>query len=145
MLSGDNMYTAIDAAKKAGILTEAEEKEDKACMTGKKFRELVGGVKKVIDKDGVEKLEIINKQNFKQIAQRLKVLARSTPEDKYTFIVGLKELGATVAVTADGLNDVLALETANVGFCMGSGCSVAKEASDIIILKDDISSVFKAA
>jgi magnesium-transporting ATPase (P-type) len=52
MLSGDNLYTAIDAAKKAGILTEAEEKEDKSCMTGKKFRELVGGVKKVIDKNG---------------------------------------------------------------------------------------------
>jgi magnesium-transporting ATPase (P-type) len=65
MLSGDNLYTAIDAAKKAGILTEGEEKEDKVCMSGKQFRELVGGVKKVIDKNGSEKLEITNKHNFK--------------------------------------------------------------------------------
>jgi P-type E1-E2 ATPase len=51
------------------------------------------------------------------------VLARSTPEDKFTLVVGLKELGANVAVTADGLNDAKALKTANVGFCMGiAGC-----------------------
>ena len=68
MLSGDNLYTAIEAAKRAGILTEAEEKEDKSCMIGKRFRELVGSVKKVVDKNGVERLEISNKQNFKQIA-----------------------------------------------------------------------------
>jgi P-type E1-E2 ATPase len=50
-------------------------------------------------------------------------LARSTPEDKFTLIVGLKELGANVAVTADGINDVSALKNANVGFCMGiAGC-----------------------
>jgi Ca2+-transporting ATPase len=73
-------------------------------------------------------------------------LARSTPEDKLALIVGLKELGATVAVTADGINDADALRSANAGFCMGiSGCSVAKDASDIIILDDNFSSVYKAA
>lgn len=87
-----------------------------------------------------------NKTNFKQIVARLKVLARSTPEDKFTLIVGLKELGSSVAVTADGINDVSALKHANVGFCMGiSGCEVAKEAADIIILNDNFTSVFKAA
>lgn len=65
----------------------------------------------------------MNKANFKTIAGSLKVLARATPEDKFALIVGLRDLGANVAVTADGLNDAQALKTANVGLCMGiSGC-----------------------
>lgn len=123
MISGDNILTAIEAAKSAGILKAEEEKIDKVCMEGKEFRELVGGTRKVPDNTGEEKWEIVNKQNFRAIAQRLKVLARSTPEDKFSLIVGLKELGANVAVTADGLNDAQALKNANVGFCMGiAGC-----------------------
>lgn len=74
------------------------------------------------------------------------MLARSTPEDKFTFIVGLREVGAQVAVTADGINDARALKESDVGFCMGiSGCEVAKEAADIIILDDNFTSVFRAA
>lgn len=146
MISGDNIHTAIDAARKAGILKDGEDKVDKVCMLGKDFREQVGGVKKTVTKDGVEKWELENKPNFKAIAQRLKVLARSTPEDKFALIVGLKDVGACVAVTADGINDAAALRHANVGFCMGiSGCEVAKDASDIIILDDNFTSVFKAA
>lgn len=72
-------------------------------------------------------------------------MARSTPEDKFAFIAGLKDLGVNVSVTADGINDAQALKHALVGFCMGiSGCEVAKEASDIVILDDDFKSVFKA-
>lgn len=115
-------------------------------MNGKEFRELVGGVRKVQDKEGNDKWEVLNKANFKQVAQRLKVLARSTPEDKFALIVGLKEVGASVAVTADGINDAPALKHASVGFCMGiSGCEVAKEASDIVILDDNFNSVFRSA
>ena len=73
------------------------------------------------------------------LSQKLKVLARSTPEDKFTLIQGLKELGHCVAVTADGINDVDALRHANVGVCMGiSGCEAAKEASDMIILDGNL-------
>jgi Ca2+ transporting ATPase len=126
MISGDNLETAVFAAKQAGILQGEDEKYDKVCMEGKEFRELVGGVRKVPDHLGNEKWEVINKQNFKTIAQRLKVLARSTPDDKFAMIVGLKDLGANVSVTADGINDAGALKNANVGFCMGSGCVVAK-------------------
>jgi magnesium-transporting ATPase (P-type) len=61
MISGDNMFTAIECAKKAGILNEGEDKMDKVCLTGKEFRELVGGVVRTITKEGVEKLEIKNK------------------------------------------------------------------------------------
>lgn len=72
-------------------------------------------------------------------------MARSTPEDKFTLIAGLRELGHCVAMTADGLNDINALKHANVGICMGiSGCEAAKEASDMIILDDNLNSVYNA-
>jgi P-type E1-E2 ATPase len=86
-----------------------------------------------------------NKANFKSLAKTLKVLARTTPADKLTLIVGLKELDNCVAMTADGINDVDALRNANVGICMGvSGCDAAKEASDMIILDDNFNTVYKA-
>ena len=145
MISGDNLYTAIECAKEAGILQQNEESMEKVCMEGKEFRAYVGGVKKVQDPNGSERYEVVQKQNFRAIAQRLKVLARSTPDDKFTLIVGLKELGASIAVTAEGLNDAPALKHANVGFCMGiGGCQVAKEASDIVLLDDNFASVFRA-
>lgn len=145
MISGDNLSTAVEYAKRAGILRAEEERIDKVCMEGKEFRAYVGGTKKVIDDNGEEKYEVVQKQNFRAIAQRLKVLARTTPEDKFTLIVGLKELGASVAVTAEGSNDAPALRQANVGFCMGiTGCQVAKESSDIVLLDDNFKSVFRA-
>jgi magnesium-transporting ATPase (P-type) len=61
MISGDNILTAIEAAKSAGILKAEEEKIDKVCMEGKEFRELVGGTRKVPDNTGEEKWEIVNK------------------------------------------------------------------------------------
>jgi Ca2+ transporting ATPase len=56
---------------------------------------------------------------FKKIVKNLDVLARSRPEDKYTLVTGLKELGNVVAVTGDGTNDAPALKKADVGFAMG--------------------------
>ena len=146
MISGDNFWTAVETAKKAGIINPGDENKQYYCMNGREFREMVGGVKKTTDREGNDKWEVMNKANFKKVAQFLRVLARSTPEDKFTLIIGLKELGASVAVTGDGINDVQALKVSNVGFCMGiSGCEVAKEAADIIILDDNFTSVFRAA
>jgi Ca2+ transporting ATPase len=114
-------------------------------MEGKEFRELIGGVRRTIDKDGLEKYEVGDKKRFRDVANSLKVLARSTPEDKFALIIGLKSVGSTVAVTADGIADAKALENASVGFCMGiSGCDVAKDSAHIVILDDNFNSVFRA-
>jgi len=74
----------------------------------------------------------------------LKVLGRAIPSDKHLLVSGLKEMGRSVAVTGDGINDVEALKTADVGFAMGSGCSVAKEASSMIITDDNFEATMKA-
>ena len=71
-------------------------------------------------------------------------MGRAVPKDKNLLVVGLKELGRAVAVTGDGINDVDALRNANVGFAMGSGVSVAKDASDMILVDDNFEATMKA-
>ena len=150
MVTGDNLDTAKAIAIDAGILTQ-EEADDTygrpyAFMEGQVFRKMCGGLKKIEGADGkVEREEIINQDRFKDIASQLKVLARSTPEDKYMLVTGLKCLGMVVAVTGDGTNDAPALKKADVGFAMGiAGTEVAKDSSDIIILDDNFSSIVTA-
>ena len=76
----------------------------------------------------------------------MRVMARSTPEDKFLLVGDLIEAGSTVAVTGDGTNDAPALMKADVGFAMGLvGTEVAKEAADIILLDDNFASVITAA
>ena len=147
MVTGDNIDTARAIALNAGILTAKDLENEYACMTGQQFRELVGGLKRIEDKNDNGKLkeEIGNKKAFKDIEKQLKVLARSTPEDKYMLVTGLKELNKVVAVTGDGTNDAPALKKADVGFAMGiTGTEVAKEASDIILLDDNFASIITA-
>lgn len=85
-----------------------------------------------------------NKRAFREVAKKLRVLARSSPEDKYLLVTGLKDEGAVVAVTGDGTNDAPALHRADVGFAMGSGTDIAKNASDIILIDDNFCSVLTA-
>lgn len=145
MVSGDNQHTAIACALKAGILRYGEEIQPGRVMIGQEFFDEIGGIKLMRDKKGNEKWVPAEMAKFKKIAQHLIILARSTPEHKFALVAGLKELGINVAMTADGINDAKALKHSNVGFCMGiSGCEVAKDASDIIILDDNFNSVFRA-
>ncbi len=147
MVTGDNIDTAKAISVKAGIITEDEMEEEFVCMDGKTFREECGGLKQMEDPEdrGFIREEIGNKQQFRKIAAKLKVLARSTPEDKYMLVRGLQELGKIVAVTGDGTNDAPALKKADVGFSMGiTGTEVAKEASDIILLDDNFQSIITA-
>lgn len=122
MVTGDNITTARAIATECGILHEA----DAVVMEGPKFRQL-------------------NEQEMDAIIPKLRVLARSSPEDKRILVARLKANGETVAVTGDGTNDGPALRTADVGFSMGiAGTEVAKEASSIILLDDNFASTITA-
>lgn len=121
MVTGDNEHTAKAIAQECGIFTG-----DGICLLGPKFREL-------------------SDDELDAILPRLQVLARSSPEDKRRLVKRLKALGETVAVTGDGTNDAPALKAADVGFSMGiSGTEMAKEASAIILMDDNFSSIVKA-
>ena len=121
MVTGDNVFTARAIAEECAIYTPGG-----VVMEGPEFRKL-------------------SKTRMDQVIPRLQVLARSSPEDKRILVKRLKELGETVAVTGDGTNDAPALKTADVGFSMGiAGTEVAKEASAIILMDDNFSSIIKA-
>ncbi|KAF2201261.1 calcium transporting P-type ATPase-like protein [Delitschia confertaspora ATCC 74209] len=121
MVTGDNVMTAKAIAEDCGILVPGG-----IVMEGPTFRKL-------------------SKKDMDAAIPKLCVLARSSPEDKRKLVKRLKELGETVAVTGDGTNDAPALKTADVGFSMGiAGTEVAKEASAIILMDDNFSSIVKA-
>lgn len=110
-------------------------------MTGEEFRKAVGGLVK--DKEGKYILE--RPDDFRQVMRHLRVIGRAIPYDKHVLTVGLKEFKKTVAVTGEGINDVDALGSADVGFAMGSGVSVAKEISDMILIDDNFQAVMNAS
>lgn len=83
-------------------------------------------------------------EELKQILPRLRIVARALPQDKSRLVRISQELGLVVGMTGDGVNDAPALKKADVGFSMGSGTEVAKEASDIVILDDNFKSITKA-
>jgi Ca2+ transporting ATPase len=146
MVTGDNKKTAIAIAKEAGILpVEWEPTEgDYTVMEGKEFREFVGGlVNEGTEEEPAE--SVGNLENFKLVRDQLRVLARSSPDDKYLMTTGLKKLDHVVAMTGDGTNDAPALKKADIGFAMGiAGTEVAKEASGIILLDDNFCSIVTA-
>lgn len=152
MVTGDNKTTAIAIAKECGILQEGEENEDCVCMEGPEFNEFVGSLVSKQNRD--ERILVMGKnaqdetigniENMKIVRQKLKVLARSRPNDKYIMVAGLKQLGDIVAVTGDGTNDAPALKKADVGFAMKTGTQVAHSAADILILDDNFASIVKA-
>ena len=172
MVTGDNINTAIAISKDVGIIEPhqageckniaayyrkfVQEKPDEAqrgiqtgenpiALEGEIFRVICGGITKNPGKDGGMEITLNNKEAFKHTVQRLKVIARASPEDKFILVFGLKELGNIVAVTGDGTNDAPALRQAHVGFAMGiRGTDIAKDAADVVLLDDSFSSIVTA-
>jgi len=137
MVTGDNITTARSIAGKCGITKPGD---GSLIMEGLEFRT------RVLDANG----NIIQSE-FDKIWPMLRVLARSSPKDKYTLVTGLMQSNLmphgpqVVAVTGDGTNDAPALKKANVGFAMGiAGTAVAKDASDIILMDDNFNSIVQA-
>ncbi|KAI5700019.1 hypothetical protein M8J75_012869 [Diaphorina citri] len=136
MVTGDNINTARSIATKCGILKPGD---DFLILEGKEFN------RRVRDANGDVQQHLLDK-----VWPRLRVLARSSPTDKYTLVKGIidskvSDSREVVAVTGDGTNDGPALKKADVGFAMGiAGTDVAKEASDIILTDDNFSSIVKA-
>uniref|UniRef100_U5EU54 Calcium-transporting ATPase n=1 Tax=Corethrella appendiculata TaxID=1370023 RepID=U5EU54_9DIPT len=136
MVTGDNINTARSIATKCGILRP---QDDFLILEGKEFN------RRIRDNNGEVQQHLLDK-----VWPKLRVLARSSPTDKYTLVKGIIDSKVTesrevVAVTGDGTNDGPALKKADVGFAMGiAGTDVAKEASDIILTDDNFSSIVKA-
>jgi len=150
MVTGDNLSTAVAIAKEANIISpDCDDSllfsnDHYFVMEGKRFREMVGGLV-YEQEDGREVGKVKNLEAFKEIEKQLRVLARSTPEDKYILVTGLKQLQNVVAVTGDGTNDAPALKKADVGFAMGiTGTLVARQAAGIILLDDNFKSIVTA-
>ncbi|MBQ9874189.1 MAG: calcium-translocating P-type ATPase, PMCA-type [Thermoguttaceae bacterium] len=120
MITGDAKPTAVAIAKNVGIYTGAE---DEIAMTSEEFAQ-------------------VSDEELPEVAEKLRVLARSTPSDKLRLVQALHRKGEVVAMTGDGTNDAPALKAADVGLSMGiTGTEVAKEASDIILIDDNFKSV----
>lgn len=91
-----------------------------------------------------DEFEAMTDDEVKQIIPSLRVISRCSPNTKLRLVTLAQEIGRSVAMTGDGVNDSPALKRADVGFGMQSGSDVAKEASDIILTDDNFASVVKA-
>ena len=85
-----------------------------------------------------------NLDAFRDVASSLRVLARATAADKNLLVAGLKNLERKVVATGEGINDVYALQNADVGLAMGSGCAAAKDAASIVLTEDDFEATLQA-
>ena len=121
MITGDRKETAVAIAKDAGLLTS----DDDVVLTSSELA-------KMSDEEVKEKI------------LHIRVIARALPTDKSRLVRLSQELNLVVGMTGDGVNDSPALKKADVGFAMGGGTEVAKEASDIVILDDNFNSIAKA-
>ncbi|MBR0261051.1 MAG: calcium-translocating P-type ATPase, PMCA-type [Selenomonadaceae bacterium] len=121
MITGDRKETAQAIAKEAGLI----EIDDAIVITSAELNEM-------------------SDDEVKKALPKLRVIARALPTDKSRLVRLAQELNLVVGMTGDGVNDSPALKKADVGFAMGGGTEVAKEASEIVILDDNFKSIGKA-
>jgi len=91
-----------------------------------------------------QELAKLSDEELVKILPSLRVIARALPSDKNRLVRVAQSVGLVVGMTGDGVNDAPALKSADVGFAMGSGTEVAKEAGDVIIMDDNITSISKS-
>lgn len=123
MITGDNKDTAEAIAKECGIISSYSKR--KAVLTS-------------------EMLSSMSDDELAEQIPTLAVVARALPSDKSRLVRVAQKMGLVVGMTGDGINDASSLKTADVGFAMGSGTDVAKEASDIVISDNNFASIVKA-
>ncbi len=121
MITGDRKDTAVAIAKEAGLLRS----DDEMVLTS-------------------EELEAMTDEEISANLSKIRVVSRALPSDKSRLVRIAQALNLVVGMTGDGVNDSPALKRADVGFAMGGGTEVAKEASEIVILNDNFSSIEKA-
>ncbi len=120
IVTGDHLGTAISVAKEIGLSVDKDQ--------------VINGE----DLDGLSDAEL------KQRLPNITVVSRVSPDGKVRIAKTFKELGETVAMTGDGLNDAASLKEADIGVAMGSGSDVAKDVSDLVLLDDDFSTIVAA-
>ena len=136
-LTGNTFYNAV-----GGLICEICQEDTNLCKCPKTESEAKQLAEKNNEPQKKVKKDIIkNMENFKKVTQNLKVMARSQPLHKYALVLGLRTLKNVVAVTGDGTNDAPALSKSDVGFAMFAGTDIAKEASDIVIIDNNFSSI----
>lgn len=121
MVTGDNKTTAVAIAGEAGLIHS----ENDVVLTS-------------------AELSAMTDREVKKLLPDLRVVARALPSDKSRLVRLSEDMGLVTGMTGDGINDAPALKKADVGFAMGSGTEIAKEAGDIVILDDNFASIVRA-
>ena len=136
-LTGNTFYNSV-----GGLICEVCQEDTNLCKCPKTESEAKQLAEKNKEPQKKVKRDVIkNMENFKKVTKNLNVMARSQPIHKYALVLGLKTLKNVVAVTGDGTNDAPALSKSDVGFAMFAGTDIAKEASDIVIIDNNFSSI----
>jgi Ca2+-transporting ATPase len=118
LITGDHPQTAAAIARTVGLPAE-----------------------EVITSDDLDHL---NDEELRQVLQTTSVFARITPLDKQRIVRALQDQGEVVAMTGDGINDAVALKSADIGVAMGSGKDIAKQAADLVLLDDSFATIVAA-
>uniref|UniRef100_A0A6B2KWZ1 Cation-transporting P-type ATPase N-terminal domain-containing protein n=1 Tax=Arcella intermedia TaxID=1963864 RepID=A0A6B2KWZ1_9EUKA len=136
MITGDKVETAVSVAQEIGLM------DDDSTLTRAHAM-----IDYTLPENGVltsSQLRRMSDEQLEALLPRVKVIARALPVDKSRLVKIAQNIGHVVGMTGDGVNDSAALRLADVGFAMGSGAEVAKEAADIVILDDNFASIAKS-
>ena len=122
MVTGDNRETAVSVATQLGLISPGD---DSRVLTS-------------------QALNRLSDTELKKRLPHIRVIARALPQDKGRLVRLAQDIGLVAGMTGDGINDAPALKKSDVGFAMGDGTEIAKEASDIVILDNNFASIVKA-